>query len=261
MLGSQLLSQTKKEELASEAKVIAIYPTTNTVPENILRFYITFSQPMRQGDFLQYIHLYDDDNKVVNNVFLDNYYEIWNNDFTEITLILDPGRVKTGLTANEAMGRGLKKGGNYTLIIDPSWQTIEGNHLDKSYAKSFTVLAEDRDALSIDNWKIEPPKSGSLNPLIITFPKPIDHINAQNYITVINNKGKLIQGQIQLKEQETKWLFIPNKRWEKAPYFIQINSRIEDLAGNNLNGSFDHLTGSLKNQQEGKPETITLNID
>ena len=100
-----------------------------------------------------------------------------------------------------------------------------------------------------------------MDPLIITFPKPIDHINAYNYITVVNNKEKLIQGQIQLKEQETQWLFIPNKKWKRGTYFIRINSRMEDLAGNNLNGSFDHLTGSLKNQQEGKPEIITLNID
>lgn len=261
MLGSQLLSQTNDKKMASEAKVIAVYPTTNTVPENILRFYITFSQPMRQGNSLEHIHLYNDDNKAVNNVFLDNYYEIWNNDFTKITLILDPGRIKTGLIANETMGRGLRKGGKYTLVIDSLWQTIEGSHLDKSYTKSFTVQAEDRDTLSVNNWKIKSPKSEGLDPLIITFPKPIDHINANNYITVTNDKEKLIQGQIQLKEQETQWFFIPNKKWKRGTYFIRINSRIEDLAGNNLNGSFDHLSGSLKNKQEGKTEIITFNID
>ena len=54
-------------------------------------------------------------------------------------------------------------------------------------------------------------------------------------------------------------LIIPNKNWKKDTYLLQVNSRLEDPSGNNLNGLFDHEIDSLKNEEEGR--ILELNIE
>ena len=53
--------------------VTAIYPEQNILPENILKFYIHFSEPMREGNFLDHIHLLDSKGKDLKGVFLITY--------------------------------------------------------------------------------------------------------------------------------------------------------------------------------------------
>lgn len=48
-----------------------------------------------------------------------------------------------------------------------------------------------------------------------------------------------ISGQVLLKNNERIWCFIPDNRWAPGQYKIKIESRLEDLAGNNLNRLFD----------------------
>jgi hypothetical protein len=89
------------------SQVLQIYPTSDRLPENLLRFYIYFSSPMRRGDALQQIHLLDESGHIIPDVFLDTGEELWNPTSTRLTVLLDPGRVKTGLRAHSQLGRAL----------------------------------------------------------------------------------------------------------------------------------------------------------
>ena len=40
-----------------ETIVSQVYPTANSLPENLLKFYLHFSAPMSQGKVYSYIHL------------------------------------------------------------------------------------------------------------------------------------------------------------------------------------------------------------
>ena len=60
---------------------------------------------MQEMDILKHIKLTTEEGKNITGVFFDNQYELWNKDRTEVTLIVDPGRVKLGLLANNKMGR------------------------------------------------------------------------------------------------------------------------------------------------------------
>ncbi len=42
---------------APETRVEAVYPSSDELPENLLRFYIQFSAPMRQGESYRFVHL------------------------------------------------------------------------------------------------------------------------------------------------------------------------------------------------------------
>ena len=53
----------------------------------------------------------------VEGPFLPLDYEFWNADRTRFTVFFDPGRVKHGILPNKQMGRALKVGRSYTLLV------------------------------------------------------------------------------------------------------------------------------------------------
>ena len=65
-------------------KVLEVYPTTDSIPVNILRFYIQFSAPMQEMNILKHIKLSNEDGKNITGVFFENQYELWNDDRTKV---------------------------------------------------------------------------------------------------------------------------------------------------------------------------------
>jgi len=242
-----VIPETKKKA----ALVIQIYPTTDQIPENLLRFYIYFNSPMRDGNFLDYIHLLDEEGNDLKGVFFDNQYELWSENFTRLTILVDPGRVKTGLRANVQLGRAFQKGKRYKLVIDKNWKTLGGQTLAKNYVKEFYGAEADLIAPDKELWNVTAPEANSKKPLIIRFGQSIDHVSARKFMNITDHSQALIAGELKLENDDSVMRFYPNKKWQDGKYQILINSRLEDIVGNNLNGLFDHQSGTLKNQQEG----------
>jgi hypothetical protein len=194
-------------------------------------------------------------------VFFDNNYEIWNAERTKLTLILDPGRVKTDLKANEQLGRVFQQGTAYSLSIDSLFNTMSGKHLATRFIKQFIAVKEDTIAPAMSDWKIINPIANTLLPVMVYFRESIDHISALSYLIITDSNGKKIKGNISLKRNETVWEFTPALPWKKGDYRLIINDRLEDIAANNLNGSFDHFKGMLKDSKEGSVETVTIRVE
>src|SRR5207247_6148629 len=94
--------------------VTHVYPSADVLPENLLKFYVHFSAPMSRGHIYDYMHLRDDAGKEVEIPFL------------EITLFIDPGRIKRGVQPLEEVGPALQEGRRYTLVIDQVWKDGAG---------------------------------------------------------------------------------------------------------------------------------------
>lgn len=227
------------DESGSVPAVIAIYPTSDTVPLNLLKVYIAFSKPMQEGQSLNNIRVIKNREDTISSIFLDLQPELWNKERTILTLWLDPGRIKRDLQPNKAMGSPLQQGANYEMVIREDWRDTEGISLAKEFRKNFRV--ESRDSLSpvIENWTIHLPKSGSNQPLKINLHEPLDYILLKNTVRIVDNKGKIITGIIETAAEETILHFTPSVAWSAGDYTIEIESRLEDLAGNNLNRLFD----------------------
>ena len=72
--------------------VEAVYPTTDTVPMNLLRMYIQFSAPMSVGDDAdKHVRLLDESGRVVTNAFLiaAGGTELWDPEHKRMTLFFD----------------------------------------------------------------------------------------------------------------------------------------------------------------------------
>lgn len=118
---------------------IDIYPTAEDLPENLLRFYVYFPRSMGQQDILLHIEIRDEAGNPVDGALLSNRYDLWSPDRRRLTLLLDPGRVKTGLAAHEAMGRALQPDQRYSLSIRGTATDAEGCALGQDRVHGFRV--------------------------------------------------------------------------------------------------------------------------
>ncbi|MEM9076186.1 MAG: hypothetical protein AAGC43_04060 [Bacteroidota bacterium] len=239
--------------------VQAVYPSSQIVPENLLRIYIQFSSPMKTIGNLEKIKLLDENNKEVRNVFFNNAYELWNKEQTQLTLILDPARVKTGLVANNTLGRALRPDAKYTLTIE-GLEDVNHKKMLKPFKKEWKVITADNKVPDIKNWRFNMPKANTKDKYIVHFPQMLDYNSLKQRLLLTDSKKKAIEGQVEIKGRETEWHFSPKEPWRCGNYILHVNSRLEDPAGNNINGLFDHKIGTLKYEKEGVIETIPFQI-
>ncbi|MEM7776714.1 MAG: hypothetical protein AAF732_13975 [Pseudomonadota bacterium] len=235
------------------AQVSEVYPSTNVLPENLLRFYIYFSQPMARNDAaVEAIHIEDAAGDIVPGAFLPTRFALWSPDGKRLTLVLDPGRVKTGLAAHDAFGRALRRGMRYALVVPVALRDTRGCALTKPHRKAFTVIQADLSPPRPESWQIAVPRAGTRDPLTITLDGTYDHLSLAYRLRVRNSTGNVVAGSIRLADSDTTWIFKPRKTWAEADYTIAIGAQLEDLAGNRAGALFDRPAGrGAQPQQSG----------
>ena len=89
-----MASFTIPERMPTEAvELLAVYPRLDTVPENLLKMYFKFAQPMQEvGNALDFITVTNETDREETQPFLRLESELWNKERTLLTLWLDPGR-------------------------------------------------------------------------------------------------------------------------------------------------------------------------
>ncbi|WP_100615783.1 Ig-like domain-containing protein [Confluentibacter citreus] len=221
-------------------ELIAMYPTTDSVPENLLKMYLVFSKPMQElGNSLDYITIYDNTSNKEVTVFLELQSELWNKDHNTLTLWLDPGRVKTDLIPNKELGLPIQKGHNYTITINSNWKDARGQPIDSAYTKTLSVGSRDNEKPNTANWLIKSPKKDTKELLNIDFNEAMDYFVAMEGFTILDSDKNNIVGTFSLANKEHELHFYPNQTWKSGTYTISVENRLEDLAGNNLNHLFD----------------------
>ena len=114
-------------------------PFRRDAAENQLRFYLHFATPMVLGEAYDHLLLLKENGQPVLRPFLEIGEELWDNSRTRLTLLIDPGRIKRGLSPREEHGPVLEAGGKYTLVVTKGWQDAAGQPLAEDFRKSFTA--------------------------------------------------------------------------------------------------------------------------
>jgi hypothetical protein len=216
-----------------------VYPGAALLPENLLKFYLHFSAPMRRGHIYEHIHLRDEAGKDVELPFLEIDEELWDPTMTRLTLFIDPGRIKREVKPLEEIGPALEAGKQFTLVIDSAWRDASGNRLREEFRKRFEVGPPDREPPDPARWKVHPPKPLTSGALAVDFPEPMDHALAERMIRVTDDTGKVLQGKVTLETEERQWRFDPDRPWRAGSYRLVVQTTIEDLAGNNIGKPFE----------------------
>ena len=208
----------------------AVYPSGRRVPENLLRFSLVFRR-VPAGPVLPGLRLLRADGTRIDQPFLEQ--ELWSPERHLLTVLMHPGRVKTGLIANETLGRALKPG----TVVRLAWngQTL----------KTWAVGPADTAPLDPSAWRVSPPAAGSKRPLMVRFDHPIDALDV-NLLAVAEPSGERLPGQGALGPGELSWTFRPARPWRSARYRLRLNPELEDACGNRVGEAFEHPAGRLQ---------------
>ena len=227
-----------KEPLGKQTEVVAVYPTSDVLPENLLKFYIVFSAPMSRGEVYNRVHLINDSGQPVDRPFLELGEELWNTDMTRITLLLDPGRIKRGLHPREEEGPILEEGKKYTLVVDRAWPDAQGQALSREKRKAFRAKPPDETQPNINHWTFQTPQSQTRAPLVVHFSESLDHAML-GHAFVVKVDQTLIEGSSTILDQEKIWSFVPTHPWNRGSLNLSVDPELEDLAGNSLDRAFE----------------------
>ena len=234
-------------------RLTAIYPSADSVPENLLKVYLQFSTPMSRGEAVDRIRLLDADGQEVPAPFVAPHHELWNARTDRLTLFLDPGRIKRGVGPNEALGPPLQAGKSYRLVVDREWSDAQGQPLIAGFEKTFRVTAPDREQPSADAWRLIPPARETA-PVVLEFPEPLDRALLERLIRVLDASGQGVPGTVTILHAERRWSFQPDTVWPRGNYEVRIDSALEDLAGNSLRRAFETAYGAA----DGGAEAVRL---
>ncbi len=237
-------------EAFSAPKVIGIYPSGSAIPENTLRFYIYFSTPMQPHVSSRHIKLVDAAGQVDDAAFMSFKQELWSEDRKRLTLLMDPGRIKRGVAQNLSMGPALAQSYTYTILINDGWPSARGEPLTGGFGKTFTASQALRTLPDTKTWETRVPGQNTNNPLVFVFDRPFDYELLKSAITVLDENGQPVNGDISIRDDEHTWIFTPEYRWHQERITVRVDSHLEDVAGNNFRDLLDHAMGTQLNSSE-----------
>lgn len=222
-----------------KARLLAVYPTADTLPSNLLKFYLHFSASMREGEAEKHIALLDENKDTLKDIFLHLKPELWNDSGNTLTIWLDPGRIKRDLIPNRQLGNPLKEGKKFTLVISEVWRDVTERPLKKTYHKTFSVTGRDSISPDVDSWLLSIPEVNTRQALKIDCKEALDYFLLKETIYVIDENKKPISGEIKIASGENMLFFTPESNWFPGEYQLIVSSYLEDLAGNNFLRPFD----------------------
>ena len=204
-------------------QVVLVQPSGAEVPANLLRLSVVFAAPI-EGAVLPRIALSRADGGSLQEPFLPQ--ELWSPDGRILTLLLHPGRVKSGLAAREQRGPIVSEGDDIVL-------TFDGRPI-----KRWHIGPVDGDGPVASAWKLSRVRPGSRDPFIVTLDGPIDGRDGDD-LAIVDADGHLVDGQRQLRAGETMWTFTPASAWKTGNYRLMVHGTLEDPSGNRLGGHFE----------------------
>ena len=219
-------------EAANNVVVERVYPTADELPENLLRLYVYFSKPMRPDVTAGSVRLVDQDGNAISDAFLETPAGLWSRDRRRLTVLLNPGRIKSGLNASNAMGPAIREGSRYSVEIAAGAMALDGSKLAETYVKTFEVLGPDRRSPRPERWTLSEPSLGSLDPLTVFLDEPVDHASLAYRIRVVDASGGVVPGRVVIQQQEQRWVLKPGEPWVAGAYALRVEHELEDLAGN-----------------------------
>jgi hypothetical protein len=231
-------------------EVTHIFPSCDLLPENLLRFYVCFSNSMQRGRALEEISLLDSDGQPVADALYRPPVELWDRTMRHLTVLLDPGRLKRWVGPNVELGPPLKSGQEYTLEIGSGMTDLYGRPLREGFRKRFFAGDAARNHISFGQWIIRPPVMGTREPLALTFPSPLDWALLLQTITIETADGSVIDGQVAVDQCERQWTFTPTPTWIAGAYHLRVGTSLEDVCGNSIAGAFDRPLRKGLNQVE-----------
>ena len=204
-------------------RVVLVQPSGPEVPANLLRISISFASQV-EGSLLPRLTLLRADGREIPEPFLEQ--ELWSPSGKILTVLMHPGRVKTGLIARDEKGPILKIGDQVALA------------LDGVPIKRWRVGPADEIGPMASEWKVSAVRVESKQPLVVALDGPIDGRDA-DYLAIADVRDRRVAGRATLTNGESTWTFTPSAPWRPGAYKLVVRGTLEDPAGNRPGSRFE----------------------
>jgi hypothetical protein len=246
-----------RPERPAVTRVTGIRPTAAEVPVNVLRFYVWFSAPMSEGCAAEQVRLARDDGSPIAGALLPTEHELWDASRRRLTVLLDPARIKRGLTGHQQAGYPLRPGEPFRLIVGTGFLDAQGLPLQTPAQRRYHVGGEERRHVDPASWVLTVPRAGTSEPLLVSFGRPLDHGLLARCLKVSGPAGQLVDGRARTGPGELSWQLAPRSAWASGAHQLAVDPIVEDLAGNSVSRVFDRDLARLEDQpRPARPVTV-----
>lgn len=223
---------------APQTAVEAIHPSARELPLNVLRLYIHFSAPMSEGWARRAVQVRRLSGELIEGALLEMDPELWDPGRRRLTVLFEPGRIKRGLVPNLEAGYPLSEGQSAVVSVERSFRDAAGQELRSGAERSYLIGPPLRQRVEPARWRWWHPALGSREPLRLHFDRPLDHALLAGCLRVLGPAGELV-GRAEAGSEERSWSFVPEQPWQPGQHALQVDTRLEDVAGNSVRRVFD----------------------
>jgi hypothetical protein len=237
---------------------VSVFPSAPVLPQNLLRMHVFFSEPPFVDSLMQAVRLLDERGGVVSHPFLDLQEGLWDATGTRLTLMVHPGRIKSGLASRLSQGPAIEQGQRYRLVMNlgllfgPSvaeagWHTHE-----------FSVGPALETAIDCAAWDIGQPWAGTLQPLHLSFGRALDRLSLDQAFALNATDGRRLRFVQHVSDSERGVVLTPQQPWHPGVLRIDVATDLEDVAGNRVAQAFEKKRDAAalaSSASAGDPET------
>jgi hypothetical protein len=220
---------------AVPAPVVQVVPGGD-VPANLLRWHLFFDRPVDVLAVNCAVTLLDNTGVPVPHAFVDLPDGLWDDTGTRLTLLLHPGRIKSGLRTQGQFGGALAVGQRMTLRID--LDRIVGAEAGR-FEHDFSIVPAVERAIDLASWRLGEVAAGSLQPLKIDFGRLLDRLSLDGAMAVGGPNGQVLQGIDSIDAAAGALTFTPLHPWQPGLHRLVVAHDLEDLAGNRVGAAFE----------------------
>ncbi|MES2164064.1 MAG: hypothetical protein V4476_23150 [Pseudomonadota bacterium] len=225
------------------ALAASVTPSGPAVAENLLRIELRLDRPLAAPLDMAHVVLLDSAGAPIRDAFFD--LPLPDQNGMKATLLLHPGRIKSGVGPNLAVGPALRSGQFVTLRIDDP-------QLGRPLEQHWWVTAPLRQRIDPQQWLVKTARRGGRQPLRVMLAAALDGAAAA-LIAVQGPDGRRVSGAATLTAGEREWRFTPTRQWRSGAYLLRIHPQLEDPQGNRLCSAFEQAGQSaLPCEDEGR---------
>lgn len=210
--------------MAPATAATLVSPAGDSVPANLLRIELRLDTAQDPALDLRHVRLLRE-GRAIDHAFLG--LPLPARDGRTLTILLHPGRIKTGVGPNLALGPALHDGDRVTLEID-----------DPPLRRTWQVTEARRERVHIERWDLQRPSPRSRSALRVVFDAELGP-GAAGLIAVADASGHRVPGRAELAADGRQWLFTPSIAWATGRYELRVHPALEDVAGNRPCAAFE----------------------
>ncbi len=241
-------------------EIMAIYPSADTVPRNLLRCYVWFTAAMSEGYAATHVRPLNAAGEVIAGALLPMEYELWDRQRRRLTVLLDPARIKRGLAPHREAGYPLRSDSSFRLTVDAGFCDATGNPLRTGADRRYQVAADERRRIDPRQWIVTAPAVGTDIAVRVAFDRPLDHGLLARCLHVIGPDGRPVSGTVEIGPGEGSWQLIPDQAWSAGRHEVAVAPILEDVAGNSVRRVFDRDLADHDHEPD-RPEAVRLAFD